>query len=406
MNDTYASHVLRIYLLLLSGSDLGSDVKSKRSKKYKSNHKISKISVGSRKVSDKFLDILHQITKSIMKSLKLNQDIVKELAFNQNANPVLQILLKNEKFSQSMVKLLVKNADVEFLNQLIHDSVGSHLMEKVLGVVSTDLYKSLYRMVFKNHLIELAEHPVANFVVQRLIEFVPREKTLLKIIKELSPCFSSFIHQNRIGLLSMIAKACLPWENLQEIFMNHLVQSLGADIPTQSLIFQVLFNSNTYVEYRKPNLQGSLLVQHLVKYKSTLVTVILNGIYSLDPTSLKKWAVDPILSRIISSFLESNLLFKMKKKLVLSFRGSLSYLAKDRIGSRVLDQLWLVSDIHTRELFLKELLESEVELLNDFYGKFILSKAHWDLYKKRRDEWMTLSMRVENRKSLFAEFTK
>jgi hypothetical protein len=158
------------------------------------------------------------------------------------------------------------------------------------------------------------------------------------------------------------------------------------------------------LEYRKPNLQGSLLIQHLLNFKSNLLTVILNGIYSLDPAALKKWSMDSVLSRIISSFLDSNLEFKSKKKLVLQFRGSLVPLAKDRIGSRVLDQLWLVSDIHTREILLKELLESEVELLNDFYGKFILSKAHWDLYKKRRDDWMTLEKRVENRKNLFSEF--
>ena len=107
MTDTYASHVLRTFLCLLSGSDL-SDNKSKKSKKYNSNHKISRISVGSRKVSDEFLEILNQITKSIMKTLKSNNDCIKQLAFNQNANPVLQILILNEKFSQSLVKLLLK----------------------------------------------------------------------------------------------------------------------------------------------------------------------------------------------------------------------------------------------------------------------------------------------------------
>ena len=277
-------------------------------------------------------------------------------------------------------------------------------MEKVFGVISKDLWKGLYRLLFKNHLIELSEHAVANFVVQRLIENVPREKTLLKIIKELSPCFQSFIHQNRIGLLSMIAKACIPFENLQEYFINQLLSCLSPDAPKQSLIFLVLFNSNTFLEYRKPNLQGSLLIQHLMKFKPNLLTTILNGIYSLDSNSLKKWSMDPILSRILSSFLESKFEFKSKKKLLLSFRGSLVSLAKDKIGSRVLDQLWLVSDISTKEIFLKELLECEVELLNDFYGKFILSKSHWDLYKKRRDEWIAFEKRVENKKLLFAEF--
>lgn len=403
MNNTYASHVLRTFLCLLSGSDL-SDNKSKKSKKYNSNHKISRISVGSRQVGDKFLEILEKITKSIIKTLKSSNDYVKEMAFNQNASPVLQIFLKNGKFSQSLVKLLIKDSDVEFLNQLIHDSVGSHLMEKVFGVISADLWKSLYRLLFKNHLIELSEHPVANFVVQRLIEHVPKEKTLLKIMKELSTCFQSFIFQNRIGLLSMIAKACISFENLQEYFMNQLLSCLGSETPRQSLVFQVLFNSNTFLEYKRPNLQGSLLIQHIMKFKPSLVTVVLNGIYSLESASLKKWSMDSVLSRILSSFLESNLEFKAKKKLILLFRGSLVSLAKDRIGSRVLDQLWLVSDITTREIMLKELLENEVELLNDFFGKFILTKAHWDLYKKRRDDWITLEKRVENRKNLFSEF--
>ena len=49
-----------------------------------------------------------------------------------------------------------------------HES-GSHVVEKILHVVSPELHFELYTTFFKDHLPELVQHPIANYIVQHLL---------------------------------------------------------------------------------------------------------------------------------------------------------------------------------------------------------------------------------------------
>ena len=49
------------------------------------------------------------------------------------------------------------------------DNIGSHLVEQIVKVATDDLYDEILRGYFLGHILDMAKHPVANFVLQRLI---------------------------------------------------------------------------------------------------------------------------------------------------------------------------------------------------------------------------------------------
>lgn len=53
---------------------------------------------------------------------------------------------------------------------LVSDSRGSFLMQTIIECCSDEIYTELYSSVCKGHLLSLAVHPQANFVLESLIK--------------------------------------------------------------------------------------------------------------------------------------------------------------------------------------------------------------------------------------------
>ena len=56
------------------------------------------------------------------------------------------------------------------------DVIGSRLFEVVLQVISSDLLSEVFPKCFSKHLVDMALHPVANFVLQKLITRAAQEE--------------------------------------------------------------------------------------------------------------------------------------------------------------------------------------------------------------------------------------
>ena len=52
---------------------------------------------------------------------------------------------------------------------LLSNEISSHMIEKILHVVTPDLWQEIYETYFSPHLPQLAQHPIANFIVQHLM---------------------------------------------------------------------------------------------------------------------------------------------------------------------------------------------------------------------------------------------
>lgn len=63
-------------------------------------------------------------------------------------------------------------SDHEFVNRLLQDTVGSRIIETIIKVSSDETIQLLWNTYFKDEdkLIELSQHPAANFALQRIFE--------------------------------------------------------------------------------------------------------------------------------------------------------------------------------------------------------------------------------------------
>ena len=71
-------------------------------------------------------------------------------------------------------------------------------------------------MTFQGKLKSLAEHHVANFVVQHLIGNCKSESVMTQILEELSPFFESFLFQNRSGVVAKLLETTSRFKSLQK----------------------------------------------------------------------------------------------------------------------------------------------------------------------------------------------
>lgn len=79
------------------------------------------------------------------------------------------------------------------MDTLIKDTTGSHLFEAICLSSSDALYAKIYTTYFRSKLSRLAFHPVANFVVQKLLGNVRSGPQFELMLEELLPEFNHFL---------------------------------------------------------------------------------------------------------------------------------------------------------------------------------------------------------------------
>lgn len=52
---------------------------------------------------------------------------------------------------------------------LLSNEISSHMIEKILHVATPELWQEIYESYFSTHIPQLAQHPIANFIVQHLM---------------------------------------------------------------------------------------------------------------------------------------------------------------------------------------------------------------------------------------------
>lgn len=115
-------------------------------------------------------------------------------------------------------------------------------------------------------------------------------------------------------------------------------------------------------------------------------------------------AKDQVACHVLDKFLlSSTVSIKAKRKLLRGFEGSLHLLATDKSGSRVLDKLWAIADINTKETMVIEIVPHEQLLANNFFGKFVLKNFRVEHFKRKREEWKQGEVSGDKKKDMFRD---
>ena len=423
MTDRFASHALRVLLVVLSGQPLAksSTTSLLASKKNENigvigvdNNKSGELSRTIRTVPDSFQSALDKMIADTVAGL--DTTYLRALATHPVGNPVLQLLLELElsgsgkqkaKENQSLfLKLLPDNPPQEgtesasFIQGLVYDPVGSRLLETIVRFAPGKTFKVLYKSLFKERIGSLARNETAGFLVERILERLSKED-LEDAIQAIIPQIVSLVERSRTSLIKTMIERC----TIRDVEMDPIAEALekayGTD-PRSRLEKMLKFASGNSptgtkgtTDIRKEKdpekLHGSLLAQAMLSVPGSLRQLIISSLLALSVPDLLQVAKDQTASHVLQASLGPvNADAQFRRKLVQRFYGYIGELATHAIGSHVVDCFWTATQglAFIQEHIAEELLTDEGIIRECFVGRAVWRNWKMDLYKRRKLDWI------------------
>ncbi|KAK5716611.1 Glutamate decarboxylase 2 [Elasticomyces elasticus] len=435
MTDQFGSHALRVLLLVLSGEPLNSD-ESKHLLQSKRKEGVTTVGAQqgeekSRAVPNSFKDALEKL---IVESVAgLDTEKLRALATHPNGNPTLQLLLKLEltqfgkqraKDETSIIRTLLpddpitaESGSATFINGLVYDAVGSHLVEQIIQHAPGKMFKSLNKEFFKERTAAMARNEIAGYVVCRVLERMGKED-LYEAHEMLVPAIPALLERNRTIVVRSLIERCgireIDTQAIAAQLDNAMRDENGFDIkkllkldqkaqangesngaPHDSAHSSTEDASPHFLRPSEPvKLHFNLLAQAMLRVPGPLCSLILDSLTESDPATLQLMSTDPIICRTIQAALTSKFgSIIMKRKLVQRFYGHIGEMALDKSASHVVDCIWEGTHglAFIRERIAEELSEDEAQLRQSSHGRAVWRNWKMDLYKRRRAEWIKQS---------------
>ncbi|KAJ2718090.1 Nucleolar protein 9 [Coemansia sp. Benny D115] len=436
MSNEYASHILRVLLLVLSGGPIGdtattkSTIKSKSSTKYMQDRKGMPITHPSfsttREVPESFKTALSKLLKTTSDSM--SDVVARGFTNNTVGSPVLQLMLDLQaqitrvEYRESLLDkclmdiISAPNNDGTrrdmYITIMMEDVVGSHFLQLVVKIASPKLFQTLYDRYVAGKIRKLAFHPVANFVLQDFFKNAKNASQLKAMVSEATPLFGDLLFRNRPGVVRALIDSCMRLDTGYLEIINALYGGLGAKSSAERkelinlLAFLIPYNDFVRADYNQLrfNVQGSLIVQCMLQFPGSGSEPIMDSYFAQDPLKIYSWCKDPSGSRIIDALIKSTQIpAKTKQRVIEQFSGHFSDLAMNKYGSFILDACWEVSDVDFKETILLELVKDETAILDNFFGRTIWNNYKATIYKTQPREWREHVLGLERKRSMFKD---
>jgi nucleolar protein 9 len=422
MTDRFASHVLRVLLVVLSGAPLEKENKNKSVLQSKRKEKVG-IAGAERKqdwvlekrpVPQSFLEALEKTING--SAATLDSANLRLLATHPLGNPTLQLLLKLElahfgkskaKDENSIIhKLLPDDPIAEgtesaaFINGLVYDSIGSRLLETIIESAPGKLFKSIYAEFFKERMGSLARNEIASYVAGKILERLGKDD-LEEAMRQIVDQIPNLVDRNRTAIIKVLIERCAIRGVDNTPIKKQLETAYGGTNGFE--VTRMLRVSESLADDKKQNgkhdhspekVHGSLLAQTMMAVDGPLGDLVFDSLARLSPELSVQLARDPTASRTLQAALtaeHASVIFR--RKMIQQFYGHVGELALDPAASRVIDAVW--NGTHglafIRERIAEELAENENSLRESFVGRAVWRNWRMDLYKRARGDWVKQS---------------
>ncbi|KAJ2544027.1 Nucleolar protein 9, partial [Coemansia sp. RSA 1933] len=433
MTNEYASHILRVLLLVLAGKPIEdqknpkSAIKSKRSTKYMEDRNGAPIDhrllSENRAVPESFGRALEELLSTVGNAMS---DYTARSATNSVVgSPVLQLMLELQESNPSFenpgslldksLMGLVTDGSVRksnprrnaYIEMMFEDVVGSHFLQTVARTASAPLFQIFYEQFISGKLRKLAFHPIANFVVQSVFSSAKDKQQLETMIKEAGPMFGDLLFKNRPGVVRALIDSSVRLHSGYKDIISAIYSSLDANTREERtelinlLAFLIKYPDFVNADYNKLQfkIQGSLIIQSILQLPGNGQEPIMESFFAQDSARMYSWCKDPSGSRIIEAILTSIQIPTRTKRMVRErFSGHYADLALDRCGSHIVDAAWKSADIAFKESMVQELLQKETQLQDSQIGRIMLRNCGAEYYKHRADQWRVRERGLERKK--------
>ena len=422
MSDQFASHPLRILLVVLSGMPLAAASSSSMLQSKKKEHvsitggklEPTEEKTEVRMVPDSFHTALEKMMSGAVAGL--DTTYLRALATHPIANPVLQLLLTVEltrsvkqsaKDPKSLFRKFVPDDELEkgtesasFINNLVYDTIGSRLLEVIIINAPGKTFKALYRDSFKDKMGTFVKNEVAAFVTIKIIERLNKED-LMTAVDAICPQIETLVKRSRTAVIKTLIERCRVRHLDASSITTGLERAYG-ERPSERLVAILRLSTEPtdgMAEERKKQLDskdsakahGSLLAQCMLEAPGPLRELICDGLLAMETSLLITVARDRTASRVLQTALVCpEQVPKFHRLLIPRFYGHMEDLAVDPVASHVVDSFWEATNSLTfiRERVANELAQHESALRTSIYGRAVWRNWKMDIYNTRRKEWL------------------
>lgn len=422
MTDLFASHPLRILMVVLSGMPLTAvETVSLMQSKKKEHVVVTGSSAKSAGGDSEPRTVPASFEAAVDKMLAgttagLDTTNLRTLATHPIANPVLQLLLQLEltrtgklsaKDTKSLFRTLLPDdppnegtESAAFVNNLAYDTIGSRLLEVIVTQAPGKTFKALYKSSFNQQLGTLAKNEIAAFVVIKIIERLNKEG-LQNAVDQICPQIDTLIKRSRTAVIKTIIERCRI-RQLDTHQISTALQKAYGEEPAKRLQTMLKVNptpADGIAEDRRKQLDakdstkvhGSLLAQCMLEAPGPLRELISDGLLAMEAPTLIAIAKDRTASRVLQNALTcSDQSSKFRRMLIPRLYDQIEEMAADTVASHVIDSLWQASEGLTfiREKIANELARHEIELRASISGRAVWRNWKMDMYRTRKYEWL------------------
>lgn len=397
--DSFASHVVRVILILLSGRSIAESAPTLRSRKSvaykkKKNIRTEEITPTKHSVPKSFTSKLEELLGSLAATFDDND--LRRLSIDPIAAPVMQLIFEFETADKKDLKGgsidrllagLLSSTDArplraDFIETLLRDTTGSHTLQNLIAVLPTkgksSPFDSFYDTYLKGRLAKLALHPMANFVVQTALERISDSSRAEQVIADLGPSFGDLVQNTREGVVRAVIDLSSRTGASQEEILEAVRNAYGCsdDMLVEYILLKATGDSyDPELVQTNYNMGGSQIIQSLLKVP-TARSALHASFGAQNEQIIAAYATSPIASRALEAYFKSDVPADEKVKVVQHLKWDL---ALDKSGSHVIEAGWSILLQSESDLAYKVhgKLQSDLEahradLQRDFFGQMVL----------------------------------
>ncbi|PQE24927.1 hypothetical protein CJF32_00007282 [Rutstroemia sp. NJR-2017a WRK4] len=363
LTDRFASHTLRVLLIVLSGRPLEKSstrtlLQSKKKEKVSINGldtAPTELTLNKRAVPESFLFAIEKIISDTVASM--DRAFIQVLVGHPTGNPCLQLLLELEltnpntkKGNNSEQKTIIStllpdditaegSQSAVFVNGIVYDQIGSRLLETLMTHCPGKLFKQIYRAVFKDRIASLARNEISSYVVIKVLNRLSKED-LEEALGNILPQVEGLVTRNRTMVIKTLLERCKVRGASTEALTNSVFAAYGSDRSTLILkMADISLETLTAATAPPPSsdnadapapvtiqpkptpsqIHGSLLAQTMLKIPGPPAQLIQNSLLTLPTSTILSLCLYSTTTHIIQASLipsplntPSNLLFRRK----------------------------------------------------------------------------------------------
>lgn len=461
LTDRFASHSLRVLLIILSGRPL-EQAATKSLIHSRKKEKISAPWTSNATEEENKKDALRPVPSSFNAATKkiitdstegMDATALRLLARHPTGNPVLQLLLEldialnsrkentkaedqpeEDSNDRRLLWQLLPGAPAslkessseasEFINSMIYDPIGSRLLETLVTHCPGKLFKVIFKHNFGERIHSLVRNDVASYLGIRILSRLGKED-LAESVKKIIPEMPKLVSLSRFNVIKALFERCNIREANSEVsaLLRALVEAYGGD---KKVLVPKLCIPEKEIESKKPSQQQSLAKNQnaVTSHGCHLVTTMLSisgAVSNAIQTSLVALSPDAIMGLATTSGPTAHVLtaaFETKsqnkafhKVLVAALMRDVPGLALSDHGSKVLSAVVMIpskSDginlpFHMKQQIMNVLGDNEMDLRESFPGRKTWKAWQGDMWKTRTRDWIAWAKEVDDASGPAAE---